>query len=55
MVLDLAGDEHDPLAQQARIDVEAALAAARLFDDDRNEASGDIGVVGHGVSVSFAL
>jgi hypothetical protein len=27
MVLDLAGDEHDPLAQQPRIDVEAALAA----------------------------
>jgi hypothetical protein len=37
VVLDLAGHEHDPLAQQPRIDVEAALAAVRLLDDDGNE------------------
>jgi hypothetical protein len=29
------------LAQQARIDVEAALAAARLFHHDGDQAAGD--------------
>ena len=42
MVLDRAGNEHDPLAQQARVDVEAALAAVRLLDNDGNEAGGDV-------------
>jgi LemA protein len=42
VILDLAGDEHDPLAQQPRIDVEAALAAIRLLDHDRNESGGNI-------------
>ena len=37
MVLDRAGDEDDPFAQQPRINVEAALAAVRLLDDDGNE------------------
>src|SRR3546814_16946049 len=37
MILDLAGDEDDPFAQQARENVEAAFAAARLFDDDGNK------------------
>ena len=47
MVLDLAGDEHDPLAQQAAVNVEATLSAVRLLDDNRHEPSGDVGVVGH--------
>ncbi len=33
LVLDLAGDEDDPFAQQAGENVDAAFAAARLFDD----------------------
>jgi hypothetical protein len=33
VILDAAGDEDDPLAQKPRIDVEAALAAVRLFND----------------------
>jgi hypothetical protein len=37
LVLDLAGDEHDPLAQQPAEDVEAALAAAGAFDHHRHE------------------
>jgi hypothetical protein len=37
IVLDLAGDENDPFAQQARENVEAAFAATRLFDDDGNK------------------
>ena len=42
MILDPAGDEHDPLAQQPRIDVEAALAAVRLLDDDGHEPVDDV-------------
>jgi hypothetical protein len=38
VILDLARHEHDPLPQQPRVDVEAALAAIRLLDDDGNEA-----------------
>jgi hypothetical protein len=49
MVLDRAGDEDDPLAQQPRIDVEAALAPVRLFDDDGNELRSDILVIHDGV------
>jgi hypothetical protein len=47
VVLDRAGDEDDPLAEQPRIDVEAAFAPVRLFDDDRNELGDDVLVV-HG-------
>ena len=42
-----AGDEDDPLAQQPRIDVEAALAPVGLLDDDRNEAGDDVLMVDH--------
>ena len=38
VILDRPGHEHDPLTQQAREDVEAALAAARLFDDDGDQS-----------------
>jgi len=48
MVLDPAGDEHDPLPEQPRIDVEAALAAVRLLDDDRHELVGDVFMVHDG-------
>ena len=47
MVLDRAGDEDDPLPQQPRINVEAALAPVRLLDDDGNEAGDDVLMV-HG-------
>jgi hypothetical protein len=55
MVLHAAGDEHDPLAQQARIDVERPFAPIRLLDDDGNEAADDVGVIGvcHGKFRSF--
>src|SRR5260221_10823060 len=55
MVLDRARDEDDPLAQQPRIDVEAALASARLFDDDGDELRDDIEMVGHGWHVPGRL
>ena len=42
MILDDAGDEYDPFAQQPRENVEAALAAILLFYDDRNETGGDV-------------
>src|SRR4029453_8131450 len=42
MVLDRTGDEDDPLPQQPGIDVEAAFASVRLFDDDRDEAGNDV-------------
>src|SRR5215212_6644708 len=48
MVLDRAGDEDDPLAQQPRKDVEAALAPVGLLDDDWDELRSDILVVDHG-------
>ena len=48
MVLDRAGDEDDPLAQQPRIDVEAALAPVGLLDDDGNELRNDVLMVDHG-------
>ena len=47
MVLDRAGDEDDPLAQQPRIDVEAALAPVGLLDDDWNELRNDVLMVNH--------
>ena len=38
-------EEDDALVEQARVDVEAALAARRLLDDDRDKAliSGSMG------------
>ena len=48
MVLDRAGDEDDPLAQQPRIDVEAALAPVGLLDDDGDELRDDVLMVDHG-------
>src|SRR5690606_39987799 len=36
-VLDAAGDEDDPLLEQAREDVERPFAPARLLDDHRDE------------------
>jgi Amt family ammonium transporter len=36
-VIDLAVEEDDALAQEARIDVEGTFAARRLFDDHRDE------------------
>ena len=53
MVLDRAGDEDDPLAQQPRINVEAALAPVGLFDDDGNELRNDVLVVNHGKQILF--
>ena len=49
VVFDLAGDEHDTLAQQAAEDVEAALAPAGLLDHDRHERTDD------GIMREFAL
>src|SRR5256885_3038305 len=37
LVIHLAGDEDDPLAQQPRVDVEGALAARVLLDDHRDQ------------------
>ena len=48
MVLDRAGDEDDPLAQQPRENVEAALAPVGLLDDDGDELRNDVLVIGHG-------
>jgi hypothetical protein len=39
-VVDRRSDEDDPLAQQAREDVERALAARALLDDHRNQRHG---------------
>ena len=50
MVLDRARDEDDPLAQQPRIDVEAALAPVGLLDDDGNELRNDVLMVDHGMA-----
>ena len=36
MILDRTRDEDDPLAQQPRINIEAALAPVGLLDDDGN-------------------
>ena len=51
MVLDRAGDEDDPLAQQPRENVEAALAPVGLLDNDGDELRSDILVVNHGMRV----
>src|SRR5256885_15103912 len=48
MILDRAGDEDDPLAQQPRKNVEAALAPVGLLDDDGDELRNDVLVVNHG-------
>ena len=45
VVLDRAGDEDDPLAQQPRVDVEAAFAPVGLLDDDRDELRNDVLVI----------
>ena len=45
LILDAADDEHDPFAQQPRINVEAAFATARLFDDDGDEAADNVGMI----------
>ena len=37
LVVDRRAEEDDPLVEQARVDVEGALAAARLLDDHRNQ------------------
>ena len=36
-LVDLSAEEHDAVVEQARVDVERALAARRLLDDHRNE------------------
>ena len=41
------GDEDDPLAQQPRKDVEAALAPVGLLDDDGDELRNDVLMIGH--------
>ncbi len=51
MVFDLASNEDDALAKQARIDVERPFAAIRLLDDDGHEAGGEVEMVGHKRSV----
>ncbi len=53
MVLDRPGDEHDPLAQQPRLDVEAALAPVGLLNDDGNELRDDVLMVGHGERILY--
>src|SRR3954471_9066469 len=40
LVVDGRADEHDPLVEQARVDVEGALAAGALLDDHRDEWHG---------------
>ena len=39
LVVDLLAEEHDALAQQARIDVERTLPAPVLLDDHRHDRS----------------
>ena len=55
MVLDRPGDEHDPLAQQPRINVEAALAPVGLLDDDWNELRNDVLMINHGKRVLLLM
>jgi hypothetical protein len=47
MVFDRTRDEDDPLAQQPRIDVEAALSPVRLLDDDGDELRNDVLMIDH--------
>jgi len=42
VVVDWLAEEDDPLVQQARVDVERALAARALLDDHRDEGHGGI-------------
>jgi hypothetical protein len=42
MVFHLAVHEHDAITQQPRINVEAAFAAVRAFDDNGNQAGNRI-------------
>jgi hypothetical protein len=46
MVLDLPGNEDDPLAQQAGLDVEAALTVG-LLDNDGNQRGHGIEIIVH--------
>jgi hypothetical protein len=45
LVVDRAAEEHDPLVEQARVDVERALAARVLLDDHRDQRHQDLPVV----------
>jgi hypothetical protein len=54
MVLDRAGYEDYTFTQQARKDVEAALAPVRLLDDDRHELRDNVLVI-HDVGESSSL
>ena len=48
VILDRAGDEDQPLLQQARIDVEGALAAGGLLDHHRHQGVVvEFGRIGH--------
>ncbi len=53
MVLDRAGDEHDPLAQQPRINVEAAFAPVGLLDDDWDELRNEVLMIHHGNAIPW--
>ena len=55
MILDRAGDEHDPFPQQPRLDVEAALAPVGLLNDDGNELRNDVLMVNHGKRILVLL
>jgi hypothetical protein len=55
VILDTTGDEDDTLTQQARVNVEAALAAGRLLDHDGDEAADDVGVVGRAHAGIFPI
>src|SRR5579864_2842416 len=37
LLVDLAAEEHDPIVEQPRVDVERALAARCLLDDHRDK------------------
>ncbi len=37
---DLTAEEHDAIVEQARVDVERALAASGLLDDHRDQGHG---------------
>src|SRR3954470_16599077 len=41
LVVDLPPDEHDPLVQKARVDVERALPAGGLLNDHRDQLAVD--------------
>src|SRR3954466_5184672 len=49
VLVDLLAEEHDPLLEQHRVDVEGPVATRRLLDDGRDE-----GLVQHRASSSMA-